>query len=257
MVSGSFEEGSLLDGTFKRFSPEADIDRLGRIKFGTESNGGFKNIAITNCVFDGSFGLAILSVDGAVIEDVSISNITMRDTVVPIFIRLGSRMRGPAGVPVGSIRRVNISNIVASSTSSLICSMIAGIPNHRIENVKLNNILLQHSGGGAKIDVARHLEEEEKEYPEPTMFGNTPAHGLFIRHAEGIEINNYKVISSAKDARPCFVLNDVQRTDFSNIKADQADDTPLFILDNAKDIRLRKCNSLPDTEIAGAKHKEL
>lgn len=257
MVSGSFEEGSLLNGTFKRFPPEADIDRLGRIKFGTESNGGFKNIAITNCVFDGSFGLAILSVDGAIIEDVSISNLTMRDTVVPIFIRLGSRMRGPMGVPVGAIRRVNISNIVASSTSSLICSMIAGIPNHRIENVKLNNILLQHSGGGTKIDVARHLEEEEKEYPEPTMFGNTPAHGLFIRHAEDIEINNYKVISSAKDARPCFVLNDVQRTDLSNIKADQADDTPLFVLDNAKDIRVRKCNSLPDTEIAEAKHKEL
>lgn len=258
MVSGSFEEGSLLDGTFKRFPSDADIDRMGRIKFGTESNGGFKNIVITNCVFDGSFGLAILSVDGAVIEDVTISNITMRDTVgSPIFIRLGARMRGPAGVPVGAIRRVNISNVVSSSASSLMCSIISGIPNHKIENVKLTNIVLQHPGGGTKIDAGRRLEEKEKEYPEPTMFGNTPAHGLFIRHAADIEIDQCKIISSLMDSRPCFVLNDVKRADFYRIKASQTADTPLFILDSAKDITVGRCNSLPDTEIAEADHKEL
>lgn len=258
MISGSFEEGSLLDGTFRRLPPNADIDRNGRIKLGTESNGGFKNIAITNCVFDGCFGLAILSVDGAVIEDVSISNITMRDTVAsPIFIRLGSRMRGPAGVPVGSIRRVNISNIVSSSTSSLICSMIAGIPNHKIANIKMSNILLRHSGGGTKSDAARQLEEKEREYPEPTMFGNTPAHGLFIRHAEDIEIDGCKVIAAEKDARPCFVLDDVERVDFANIKTDQAANKSVFILDNVKDFSVVRCDSLPDTVIAEASHKEL
>ena len=135
--------------------------------------------------------------------------------------------------------------------------MIAGIPNHTVEDIKLTNILLQHSGSGTKIDAIRQLEEKETEYPEPTMFGNTPAHGLLIHHAEGIEITNCKVISSAEDARPCFVLNDVQRADFFNIKADQAANTPVFILDNAKDIRVGKCNSLPDTEIAEVKHKEL
>ena len=258
MVSGSFEEGTLLDGTFKRFPPNADIDQNGRIKLGTESNGGFKNIAITNCVFDGCFGLAILSADGAVIEDVSISNITMRDTVAsPIFIRLGSRMRGPAGVPVGSIRRINISNIVSSSTSSLICSMIAGTPNHKITNIRMSNILLRHSGSGTKRDAARQLEEKEREYPEPTMFGNTPAHGFFIRHAEDIEIDSCRVISAEKDARPCFVLDDVEKVDFANIKTDQAANTPVFVLDNVKDFSAVKCDSLPDSVIAEANHKEL
>lgn len=258
MVSGSFEEGALLDGTLKRFPPNADVDRNGRIKLGTESNGGFRNIAITNCVFDGCFGLAILSVDGAVIEDVSISNITMRDTVAsPIFVRLGSRMRGPEGAAVGAIRRVNISNIVSSSTSSLFCSIIAGVSDHKIENVRLTNILLQHSGGGTRIEAARHLEEKEKEYPEPTMFGNTPAHGFFIRHAEGIDINNCKIIALAEDARPCFFLDDVERVDFSEITAERAANTPVFVLNNVKDIRFVKCNSLPDTEVPDAKHMEL
>ena len=257
MVSGSFEEGSLLDGTFKRFPADADIDRNGRIKLGTESNGGFKNITITNCVFDGCFGLAILSVDGAIIEDVSISNIAMHDTVAsPIFIRLGSRMRGPAGAPVGAIRRVNISNIVSSSASSLFCSMIAGIPNHKIENVKLSNILLKHSGGGTKDEATRQLEEKEKEYPEPNMFGNTPAHGLFVRHTKDVEVSNYKVIAP-KDSRPCFFLVDVERVDFLNIKTDRAANTPVFILDRVKDFNVVKCTSLPDTQIAEANHKEL
>ena len=48
LLSGSFEEGALLDGTFKKFSDGTKVPRTGRIKFGTESNGGFKNITIAN-----------------------------------------------------------------------------------------------------------------------------------------------------------------------------------------------------------------
>jgi polygalacturonase len=257
MVSGSFEEGSLLDGTFKRFSADADIDRNGRIKLGTESNGAFKNITITNCVFDGCLGLAILSVDGAVIEDLSVSNITMRETVAsPIFIRLGSRMRGPAAAPVGAIRRINISNLVSSSTSSLMCSMVAGIPGHKIENVRLSNILLQHPGGGTRYEASRQLEEKEKEYPEPNMFGNTPAHGLFIRHAQDIEVSGYRVIAP-RDNRPCVSLVDVAGADFFNIKTERTADAPVFVLDHVQDFRLTGCPFLPDTQLMDANHKEL
>src|SRR5216684_1231119 len=128
VVSGSFEEGMLLDGTYKRFAADAKVERTGRIKFGTETNGGFKNITITNCVFDGCWGFALETVDGALLEDVTISNITMRDLQgAPIFMRLGARMRGPAGVPVGALRRVLISNIVCSNAGSLVCSIISGI----------------------------------------------------------------------------------------------------------------------------------
>ena len=72
VVSGSFEEGTLLDATYKRFAADAKVNRTGRIKFGTESNGGFKNITITNCVFDGCWGFALETVDGALLEDVTI-----------------------------------------------------------------------------------------------------------------------------------------------------------------------------------------
>src|SRR4029077_14183806 len=86
----------------------------GRVKFGTESNGGFKNITISNCVFDYSRGLALEAVDGALLEDVTITNITMRDIAnSPIFMRLGNRARGPKETTtVGKLRRVIISNVV-------------------------------------------------------------------------------------------------------------------------------------------------
>jgi polygalacturonase len=258
MVSGSFVEGALLDATFRRYPANTDVDRNGRIKFGTESNGGYKNITITNCVFDGCFGLAILSVDGALIEDVTISNLTMRDTVAaPIFLRLGSRMRGLAGVPVGAIRRVNISNIVSSSASSQICSMIAGIPNHKIEDVKISNILVQHPGGGTKKDAAIQLEEKEKEYPEPTMFGTTPAHGLILRHAAGIEISDFKIMVDTSDARPCFLLEDVEHADFFNIKPSKAPDSATFVLNDVKDFSVAKSKGVADTQVAETKHREI
>ena len=162
LVAGSYEEGTLLDGTFKRFTAEVKVPRTGRIKFGTESNGGFKNITVSNCVFDGCRGLTIESVDGAVIEDVSVTNITMRDVVeAPIFLRLAARMRGPAGVPVGVIRRVILSNLTCSCASGWrIGAIVAGIPGHPIEDLKLSDIVMVHPGGGTKAGCATAVTGE-------------------------------------------------------------------------------------------------
>ena len=64
-------------------------------------------------------------------------------------------------------------------------SILAGIPGHPIEDVKISDVMIVHQGGGTKEDAARQIAEKEKEYPEPKMFGATPAHGFFIRHARG------------------------------------------------------------------------
>ena len=139
-MTGGYEEGTLLDATFRRIGPGYKASHNGRIKFGTESNGGFRNVTVSNCVIEDCRGIALESVDGALLEDISISNITMRDIVdVPLFLRLGSRMRGPEGTPVGELRRVNISDIIVSNCASRQASLIIGIPGHYIEDVKLSN----------------------------------------------------------------------------------------------------------------------
>src|SRR5450432_3836931 len=105
-VTGDYQLGALLDGSFKRLQPGYKYYPTGRIKLGTESNGGFKNITISNCVFESCRGIALETVDGGDLEDITISNITMRDiTSSVIFLRLGDRARGPHDPPPGHLRR--------------------------------------------------------------------------------------------------------------------------------------------------------
>ena len=260
MVSGSYEEGSLLDGSFKRFPKDEKVPRTGRIKFGTESNGGFKNITISNCVFDGCCGLAIESVDGAVIEDVTCTNITMRDVKEsPIFIRLGARMRGPAGVPVGKIRRVILSNITCLNApeSGPISSILSGIPGHAIEDVKISDLFIAHMGRGTKEDAQRQLAEKEKDYPEPNMFGTTPSHAFFIRHVNRLEMHGVNIQHENADARPSFVLEDVEGAQFGRIKAGTMMGAPDFVLKNVKDFSVYRSKPLPDTDLESVEKKEI
>src|SRR6185437_8510099 len=113
-------------------------------------------------VFDGCQGLALETVDGALLEDVAITNITMRDiTSAPLFLRLGSRMRGPQGVPVGTLKRVIISGIVCHNSASRIASVISGIPEHYIEDVKLSDLYLQYRGGGTREAALKEPPEQE------------------------------------------------------------------------------------------------
>ena len=167
-VSGCWQVGTLLDGTYKRNERGGGT---GRIKFGTESDGGFRNITISNCVFEGCQGLALETVDGARLEDITVTNISMRDIIsAPIFMRLGRRMRTPSGRPIGTLKRVIISNIVCSGCSPRLGSVISGIPGHYIEDVKISNVQVLHQGGGTKEDAAFQPPEYEDVYPEPSMF---------------------------------------------------------------------------------------
>jgi polygalacturonase len=257
-VSGSYMEGTMLDGTRKPFPPGERVPHTGRIKFGTESNGGFKRITISNCVFDACRGIALETVDGALLEDVTITNISMRDIVEgPIFVRLGARMRGPEGVPVGSARRILISNIVCSNATSPQCSSITGIPGHRVENVKISNLLIEHRGGGTPEQAALQPAENEQKYPEPNMFGALPAQGFYLRHVEGIEMNDVKILAQQPDARPAFVLDEVVGADFFRIKTPQQPNVPTFALKTVKDFKVGQTNSIPDTRLDQVESKTL
>jgi polygalacturonase len=255
-----YNEGTFLDGTFKR-TQEYAHDKggvTGRIKFGTESNGGFKNITISNCVFDHCRGFALETVDGGLLEDVTISNITMRDiTNSPFFLRLGRRMRGPEGVPVGKLRRVNISNVIVYDANPRYGSLIMGIPGHDVEDVKLSNIRILVKGGASKEQGQVEVPELETGYPDPKEYGQIPAYGFFIRHAKGIELNNVDVGFMNEDFRPAFVLDDVKDAEFNNVRAQKAKNTPTFVLENVKDFKTHRCEPVTDMKLESIKYREL
>jgi polygalacturonase len=280
LVSG-YDIGSLLDGTFKRTMARApDRDGpTGRVKIGTETNGDFRNFTISNVVFDRSRGLALEAVDGGHIEDIAVSNLTMRDVSnAPIFIRLGSRQRAPEGTAVGSIRRVSISNVVVSNADPRYGSIIAGVPGHDVEDVKLSGIRMQYRGGLTLEQVAKQpadvvntfffrggipprepyeTPEREKEYPEPSMFGLLPAYGFTIRHASGIDLSDVKVGYDTEDRRPAFVLDDVKGSEFHHVQAQTAAGVPGYVLLHVENLTFDHAAPAADGHIGAVARKDM
>jgi polygalacturonase len=250
-VTGCYRLGTVLDGTWQRFGPDELSFWTGRIKCGTESNGGFKNITISNCLFEGCQGLALESVDGALLEDITVTNIAMRDVRnAPIFLRLGARMRGPAGVKVGTLRRILINNVVSYGAESKMSAIVSGIPGYAIEDVRLANIFFEHKGGGTAEMAALRPEENVAKYPEPNMFGATPAQGFYLRHVRGLEMSHVEVRPMEADVRPSFYLDDVERADFIAVTAPAGQ--PAFRLNQVRDLRIAISRAAKDTQMATA-----
>jgi polygalacturonase len=248
-LTGDYEMGSVLDGTWKRFGPEFQGQPTGRIKCGTESNGGFKNIAISNCVFESCRGIALESVDGALCEDISIVGITMRDVRnAPFFLRLGSRLRGPKDAKVGTMRRILISNVTSYGADQL-PSMICGIPGFPIEDIQISDVYLHQKGGATERMAALDPPEKENQYPEPTMFGDLPAKGFFMRHAKNVSLGNVEIATESADARPSFWLRDVAGADFFRLRIRDSGGAAAFHLQDVTDFRVFGCRHIADATL--------
>ena len=257
-VTGTYQLGSVLDGTFRKFPDDAHAWRTGRIKCGTESNGGFINIAISNCVFEGCQGYALESVDGALMEDIAITNTTMRYiSTSPIFMRLGARLRGPKGsTGVGTMKRILISNLTCFNASREASSILSGIPGYAIEDVKFSNIYIETAGGGTADAAKLQPQEFESKYPEPNMFGPMPASGFFLRHVRNLEMSHVEIANATPDARPAFHLTEIDRADFFAVTAPRGADGA-FALHGVKDLRIGWSRAAADTILSSVDSKVL
>lgn len=202
------------------------------IKFGTASFGGFKNVTIKDIkVFD-TFrsAIAIESVDGAFIESINVSNIEAVNTGNAIFIRLGQR----TGEKPGNIKNVFLKNIKVQVPfgrpddnydlrgpevdffHNPFPASIVGLEGYAVENVTLENIEINYPGRATKgmayipLNRLNKVPEAVKDYPEFSMFGELPAYGFYVRHANGITMKNIKLTLADADFRPAFVFDGVQ-----------------------------------------------
>jgi polygalacturonase len=261
-VTGCYQLGAVLDGTWKKFPPAPRPYGTGRIKCGTESNGGFINITISNCVFEGCLGYALESVDGALLEDITITNTTMRDLASgPLFLRLGARLRGPKeSTQVGTLKRILISNLDCHNAPMRVSSILSGIPGYSIEDLKLSNIYVEIAGG-ATADMGQIVPPEHEDgYPEPSMFGPMPASGFFLRHVRNLEMSHVEIANATPDARPAFYLADVDRADFFAITAPGAvapNGNGAFALHNVRDLRIAWSRAAADAILPAADNKML
>ena len=78
--------------------------------------------------------------------------------------------------------------------------------------------------------------EREAAYPDPHMFGDLPATGLFARHVRNLEVSNVEIATLEADARPAFWLNDVEGADFFRVRQPEGS-APAFDLRRVKEFR--------------------
>jgi polygalacturonase len=217
-VSG-FVEGTLLDGTMKPAR-----GGMGRIKFGTEASGGFRNCSVANCTFRSCHGLALEEVDGGLLENITINNLSMMDVRdCAIYITTGKRNRAPNVTTNSRARNILISNVIADSVDKMSGIQISGLPEQPVEGVRLENIRLTSKGGGSTNDAAIQPKELGAGYPDPGKIGTLPAYGVYARHVKDLELANITVNFAKDDFRSAASFADIQGLEIDNFKPQVAD----------------------------------
>lgn len=189
----------------------------------------------------GITAISLEIVDGGVMDGVSVNNIYINGTECPLYVRLGNRARRHTAEapqpPVGTMRNISISNITAVNTGNF-GSSITGIPGHKIENISLSNINITNRGGltkgayrteekgngaarhdtGGNLQLERYwrsaedVKEDETGYPQPTVWGNLPCYGLFVRHVSGISMRGMTFKSNGSEPRKPMMMVDVDNS---------------------------------------------
>ncbi len=235
------------------------------IKFGTGSVGGFKKINIDNIYVYDTYrtAIALEMVDGGILEDVSISNITARNSGGALFIRLGQRNKK---LKPGIIRRIYIKGMNVEVPNSkpdagydiegppgedihphnLLPSSIAGLPGYPVQDVTLENIIITHGGGANKskafvsLDSLEKVPERASDYPEYSMFGELPSWGIYTRHANDIRLKNVVLKYTEQDFRPALVFDDVNQLTITDLEIPTVKVSPTIVLRQVSNESLKK-----------------
>jgi len=236
MVSG-FEVGTLIDGTM---IPGRE-NRVGRIKFGTESSGGFRNITISNVVFKSSMGLMLLMVDGGIMENINISNVVMTDVHrYGIFIASGKRNRTPNLTTVSRMRNIDISNVIMDGVDHRIGMTITGMEEQPIENLRLSNIRLVSRGGGelwrARIQLPDPTTPAAR-YPKVGWAGVMPVYGIYARHVNGLELSRVSYSFLEPDMRPVAHFENIDGLILDRVRGQISEGIPpVVVTDDVRNV---------------------
>lgn len=213
-ISG-YAAGTLLSGEKKPVAPSPlhknpSVRSSGRIKCGTESSGGFRNIRVSDCTLEYCGGLHVESTDGGSASDIRFENIRISDcTDAPVFVMIGARLRSPEGRTVGSISDVHFKNVVSTGARPEYGVIITGYKDHFVSDIHFSDCSFQSLGGLSPDAIAGPVPEILDEYPDPKTFGTMPCRGAYIRHAKQVSMENVSFSFDEKDTRPLMVRDDV------------------------------------------------
>ncbi len=219
------------------------------IKTGTESNGGFKNITVSNCVIRDipvHAGIELMTVDGGMMQNILLENITMENVATPFFIRLGIRARpyktGQYVNKIDDVRDICLNNI--SVINAKLPSSIIGLHSKKISNITITNFTVRYAETQESI-AYNEVPFEEFEYPAAMMFSKLPAYGLYCRSVEGLHLQNVNMYSGENEKRPAITCDRVNNVELFSVKTEGKNQmTPMIHFRNTKNVFASFCRSL-------------
>lgn len=208
------------------------ITVMNSFKIGTETGRDISKVLVENChffmpdIYPGTTsGIAIESADGSHITDVVVRNITMDKVTCPLFICLN--MRNRYHVPYsdeetsrywgGAIERVTIEHV--SAVEAEVPSLLFGSEAHRkdgssvkkpIRDIAVRDFKVVYKDNEEIVNVPEVIEEYLYEYPENNSFGDVDAYGLWIRHADRVELEKIEVTPRSMNTREMIKMYDVK-----------------------------------------------
>jgi hypothetical protein len=227
--------------------------RASAIKTGTESNGGFKNITVSNCTIRDlprHAGIELMTVDGGVMQNITIDNITMINVATPFFIRLGARARpykaGQYVSKVDDVKDITLSNI--SVINAKYPSSIMGLHSKKLTNVTVSNYSVRNSETEAAIPYNK-VPFDEFLYPFARMFTKLPAYGIYCRNVAGLHLQNVATYSTENEKRPALAFDRVEGLELIAVKGDvKNQNAPLIHFRNTKVASVSYCRTLGRNE---------
>ena len=224
-------------------------------KFGTASYGGFRNIYAHDLVVYDTFrsAVALESVDGGVLKNIRVENISATNTGNAIFLKLGHRNTDAA---FGQLSDVTIRNVKVEvpaglptpamnsparrpeSRTTYIHPLLPDCPDIRYPTWFWKTSRLFTPAAECRNarrfgwDALDQVPEQEGAYPEFSMFGELPAWGFYVRHAEGIEFRNLRITLKQADYRPAMVFDDVRGVHLTKVNIGPVSGKPVIVLNN-------------------------
>jgi hypothetical protein len=219
------------------------------IKTGTESNGGFKNITVSNCVIKDipvHAGIELMTVDGGMMQNILLDNITMENVATPFFIRLGIRSRPYKKQQyvdrIDDVKDIYLNNI--SVINAKLASGIMGLHHKKIKNITLTNYSVRYSETQSSIQY-NQVPYEELSYPAANVFKNLPAYGLYCRNAEELFLANINMYSAENELRPAITFDRINNIELNSVKAEVKNPSvPMIHFRNSVNVIASHCRSL-------------
>ena len=182
------------------------------IKFGFSSIGDF-----TNCLFEDiamvhvQAGITVLLIDGGSASNLTFNRINMNNVHTPITLLNGGGLRSKAP-GITTMKDITISNLEARNVYDPMGSFITGTKVgdtiHKAENIYLTNVKVNSFKGGLTEVPGTPIEYDGRK-ADVRLFGNFPAWGYYIRHADNVVFENVTHSVSPADVREDIVLENV------------------------------------------------